>query len=166
MAIDEGQLAGLAAAMDLGAIGAQTATNNCAPARARLMRRRALTDATKGLYHVGPGVYELSTPDTVICRCESVRHVALTRAIEATDDINVVKAETRAGMGLCQGKNCQRQVAAMISRRHGKPLADIPLASPRAPVRPISIGALADDTITGRTLFLPETVPEERTAQP
>ena len=27
-------------------------------------------------------------------------------------------------MGLCQGRNCQRQVAAMIARHHGRPLAD------------------------------------------
>jgi hypothetical protein len=32
----------------------------------------------------------------------------LDRAIDATPDINVVKAFTRVTMGLCQGRNCQR----------------------------------------------------------
>jgi hypothetical protein len=99
-------------------------------------------------------VHELATPDTVICRCESVRQEELTLAMESTSDINVVKAYTRAGMGPCQGRNCQRQVCAMIARRHDIPLADVPFATPRMPVRPVPIGALADHTISSPTLFL------------
>ncbi|HEX3790374.1 MAG TPA: FAD-dependent oxidoreductase [Pseudonocardiaceae bacterium] len=156
VAIDEGRLAGLAAALDAGVISIGEADRTAAPARQRLARRRALSAATNRLYRVGPGVHELSTADTVICRCEVVRQRDLLPAIESTADINVVKAYTRAGMGPCQGKNCQRQVCALIARRHGRPVADIPLATPRMPVRPVPIGALADHTINSPTLFLPE----------
>lgn len=156
VAIDEGELAGVAVAMDLGMVTATTAATIARGPRRRLARRRALTLATHRLYAVGPGVYELPDPETIICRCEVVRLEAISRSVETTDDINVVKAETRAGMGLCQGKNCQRHIAAMISRRHRKPLAEVSLASPRPPVRPVPIRALADDSITGLTLFLPD----------
>jgi NADPH-dependent 2,4-dienoyl-CoA reductase/sulfur reductase-like enzyme len=154
VAMDEGRIAGLAAALDAGAISVSDASVAAAPARRRLARRRALSSATSRLYRVGPGIFELSTEDTVVCRCEGVRQRDLDAAIESTDDINVAKAYTRAGMGPCQGKNCQRQVAALIARRHGHTIADIPLATPRMPVRPVPIGALADHSIVGPTLFL------------
>ncbi len=156
VAIDEGELAGIAVSMDLGLVTATAAATVAAGPRRRLARRRVLTMATHRLYAVGPGVYELPDAETIICRCEVVHLAAISRSVETTDDINVVKADTRAGMGHCQGKNCQRHIAAMISRRHRKPLAEVSLSSPRPPVRPVPIRALADDSITGLTLFLPD----------
>ena len=70
-----------------------------------------------------------------------------------TADVNVVKILTRAGMGLCQGRNCQRQIAAMIERRHRLALPDLPVSTPRAPVRPVPIAAVADGTIGDTGLF-------------
>lgn len=156
VAVKEGQLAGMAVAMDLGAMSPAAVAVAATPIRAQLRRKRALSAATSRLFQVGPGIFDLSTPDTVVCRCEGVRHTAIAQAIGMTDDINVVKARTRAGMGLCQGKNCQRHIAAMIGRHHGCPVADVSLSSPRTPVRPVPISALADHSITGRTLFARE----------
>lgn len=51
-----------------------------------------------------------------------------------------VKRLTRAGMGLCQGRRCREQVAALLALSSGEPLAAIPLASYRAPVRPLPLG--------------------------
>ena len=51
-----------------------------------------------------------------------------------------VKRLTRAGMGLCQGRRCREQVAALLALAGGVPLGDIPLASHRAPVRPLPLG--------------------------
>jgi D-hydroxyproline dehydrogenase subunit alpha len=150
VAIDEGRLAGLAAAM-------------AAPARRRLGRRRALNAATARLYRVGPGIFELPADDTVICRCEEVRRRDLAPAIASTDDINLVKAFTRAGMGPCQGRICGRQVAALIAGHHGRRVEDVPLATPRMPVRPVPIGALADHSIESPTLFLAHETPAEET---
>ena len=50
-----------------------------------------------------------------------------------------VKRLTRAGMGLCQGRRCREQVAALLALGAGTPLADVPLASYRAPVRPMPL---------------------------
>jgi hypothetical protein len=106
------------------------------------------------MYRVGPGIYELATPDTVVCRCEGLRRDELDRAIEATPDVNVVKAYTRVAMGLCQGRSCQRQVAALIGARHGLPIGDLPHATPRSPVRPTRLSAIADDAIEDLGLFV------------
>jgi thioredoxin reductase len=122
--------------------------------RRRLEQRLRFQRALNHMYRVGPGIYELTTPDTVICRCEEIRREELDRAIDATPDINVVKAFTRATMGLCQGRNCQRQIAALASARHGVPIADLPLSTPRSPARPTALAAIADDTIEDHGLFV------------
>jgi hypothetical protein len=44
-------------------------------------------------------------------------------------------AYTRAGMGLCQGRYCQLQVAALIGASEA--------ATPRLPARPVALGVIA-----------------------
>jgi thioredoxin reductase len=51
-----------------------------------------------------------------------------------------VKRLTRAGMGLCQGRRCREQVAGLLALGAGTPLAEVPLATHRAPVRPMPLG--------------------------
>jgi NADPH-dependent 2,4-dienoyl-CoA reductase/sulfur reductase-like enzyme len=145
VAEDQGRLAVLGLAGDADAARA---------VRRRLEQRLRFQRALNRMYRVGPGIYELTTADTVICRCEEIRREELGRAIDATPDINVVKAFTRATMGLCQGRNCQRQIAALASARHGVPIADLPLSTPRSPARPTALAAIADDTIEDHGLFV------------
>ncbi len=57
-----------------------------------------------------------------------------------------IKRLTRAGMGVCQGRRCREQIAFQLALATGAPLAEIPLASYRAPVRPLPLGVLAEDT--------------------
>jgi thioredoxin reductase len=50
-----------------------------------------------------------------------------------------VKRLTRAGMGLCQGRRCREQVAALLALGAGTALSEVPLATFRAPVRPMPL---------------------------
>jgi NADPH-dependent 2,4-dienoyl-CoA reductase/sulfur reductase-like enzyme len=145
VAIAEGRIAALAMALDLGALSVEEVDARARPIRSAMRRKLAFAAALRGLHTIGPGVYELATGETVVCRCEEVTGAQLERAIDSSPDINVVKGLTRAGMGLCQGRNCQRQVAAMIARRHDRPLPSVSFATPRFPVRPVPIGALAEE---------------------
>jgi NADPH-dependent 2,4-dienoyl-CoA reductase/sulfur reductase-like enzyme len=129
VAVDEGRLAALGAALDLGAIRAV----DDGPIRARLARKRAFRDALARMHRIGPGIFELADASTVVCRCESVTRAAIEGA--GTSDINLAKAYTRAGMGLCQGRNCQRQVAALIGSSEPP--------TPRLPARPVALGVIA-----------------------
>ena len=152
-------VAGSYAAEDQGrlaAIGLAGDEAQAAPVRKRLARKRAFAQALHRMHRVGPGIYELATGDTVVCRCEEVTLAELERAIDATDDVNVVKGFTRASMGLCQGRNCQRQIAASIARRHGHALGDVAVATPRSPVRPVALGAIADADVEDLGLFVAE----------
>jgi NADPH-dependent 2,4-dienoyl-CoA reductase/sulfur reductase-like enzyme len=144
VAIAEGRIAALGCALDLGALSVDEVASRAGPLRAMLRRKAAFAAALRGMHAVGAGIYELATPETIVCRCESVTRAQLDGAIDATADINVVKGLTRACMGLCQGRNCQRQVASMIARRHGRSLPSVPYATPRFPLRPVPIGALAE----------------------
>lgn len=54
-----------------------------------------------------------------------------------------VKRLTRAGMGLCQGRRCREQVAALLALGAGTGFGEVPLATHRAPVRPIPLGLAA-----------------------
>jgi hypothetical protein len=152
-AIGEGRLAALGAALDLGVLDAGEAERRAGPVRRRLRQKERFRRALRRLHRVGPGIYELATAETVVCRCEEVSAGAIEVAAEATTDVNVVKTLTRAGMGLCQGRNCQRQVAAAIARRHGTPIGTLPVATPRAPVRPVAIGTVADHAVEDEGFF-------------
>lgn len=55
-----------------------------------------------------------------------------------------IKRLTRAGMGPCQGRRCREQVGAMLACATRTPLAEIPLPSHRAPVRPLPLSALME----------------------
>jgi len=50
-----------------------------------------------------------------------------------------VKRLTRAGMGVCQGRRCREQVAALLALGAGVGLGEVPLATHRAPVRPLPL---------------------------
>lgn len=143
VAIDEGRLAALGAALDLGAMTPEAAAAAAAPVRARIAAKRRFAGALRRMHRIGPGVFELAAADTVVCRCEEITLERLAEAVETSADPSVVKGLTRAGMGLCQGRNCQRQVAATIAARHGMAVGVVEQVTPRLPVRPVALGAIA-----------------------
>ena len=59
--------------------------------------------------------------------------------------VDGVKRRTRAGMGLCQGKTCERLVARIISEETGRPMAELLPPTSRMPVRPVKIGIIGGD---------------------
>ncbi|MDO8209022.1 NAD(P)/FAD-dependent oxidoreductase [Conexibacter sp. CPCC 206217] len=143
VAADEGRLAAIGAAVELGRSTSAEAVVAAAPIRRRLARKRVFGRALRRMHRIGPGVFELAAPQTIVCRCEEVTRATLDEAIAGSGDVNVVKSLTRAGMGLCQGRNCQRQIAASVARHHGRSVSAIEAATPRLPARPVPLGAIA-----------------------
>ena len=161
VAIDEGGLAAVGAALDLGALSGEQAERQAAPLRRRLRRRRVFRDALGRMHRVGAGIYELPTTETVICRCEEVTLGALDPALISSADPAVIKGLTRAGMGLCQGRNCQRTIAALIAQRHRVALESVTAANPRLPARPVPIGAIADESVEDHGFFTAAATPHD-----
>lgn len=153
VAVDQGRLAALGAALDLGLLSQQQASTLADPLRRRLAAKERFRRELLGMYRVGVGVYELATPDTIVCRCEEITQGQLESAVASTNEINSVKSYTRAGMGLCQGRNCQRHIAATIARYSGVSLPSVGITTQRPPVRPVPLGMLADHSIHDLGLF-------------
>jgi thioredoxin reductase len=59
-----------------------------------------------------------------------------------------IKRLTRAGMGPCQGRRCREQIALLLAIASDTSPATVPLASYRAPVRPLPLSLLADTAET------------------
>jgi bacterioferritin-associated ferredoxin len=149
-AVLTGRLAALDAALWLGHIGEAERDRRARPIRAALDRERALRPFLAHLYRPTRSVIIPAEEDIVVCRCEEVSVGRIRRAarLGATGP-NQLKAFTRCGMGPCQGRICGPIVAAIIADVYGKPIAAIGTYRPRAPFKPITVGALADLDIPG-----------------
>ena len=75
---------------------------------------------------------------TVICRCMEITYGDVLDAIaDGATSVTGVKKRVGSGMGICQGKYCEKLVASIVSRETGKPLSEVLPDTKRAPVRPI-----------------------------
>jgi Fe-S-cluster-containing hydrogenase component 2/bacterioferritin-associated ferredoxin len=82
--------------------------------------------------------------DVLVCRCEEVLRSGVVAAIrEGAASLDAVKRRTRAGMGLCQGRNCSRIISRIIAEESGRPVSEVAPGSTRPPVRPVKLSALA-----------------------
>ena len=85
--------------------------------------------------------------DMVICRCEEVTLGEIKQAIKnGAKTITEVKRRTRAGMGLCQGRTCEKMVEKILIQELDIPPEKVDPATDRAPVRPVTFGTLAGET--------------------
>ena len=108
---------------------------------------------------------KVSDADTIVCQCEEVTRADLigvqppnylerpapmaarsldTLLADGPPNQDQIKRLTRAGMGICQGRRCRDQIAMLLAIEAGTEFGSIPLASYRAPVRPIPLKILAD----------------------
>ena len=90
---------------------------------------------------------EVFTPadDVVVCRCEEVTAGQIRRTAQTgCPGPNQIKAFTRAGMGACQGRQCGYTVTRLLAEASGRPPADIGFYRIRPPLKPVTIGELAN----------------------
>ncbi|HLS08365.1 (2Fe-2S)-binding protein [Lentibacillus sp.] len=82
--------------------------------------------------------------DTVICRCEEVTLSYILNAINnGAATSKALKLETRAGMGICQGRICRPLLEQVISIYTEGSIPERPDLSSNHPVRPVSLNELA-----------------------
>jgi NADPH-dependent 2,4-dienoyl-CoA reductase/sulfur reductase-like enzyme len=144
-AVLSGRLAALDAAMWLAHIGAAERDRRAAPIRLALDHERAARRFLDRLYRPAPSVLVPVEDEVIACRCEEVSVGQIRRAARlGAQGPNQIKAFTRCGMGPCQGRVCGPSVAAITADVLGRPIAEIGTWRPRAPYKPITVGALAD----------------------
>ncbi len=82
--------------------------------------------------------------DMLVCRCEEITVGEIKEAIrQGARDVTGVKRRTRAGMGLCQGRTCEKLVQVILKQELGTSPEEISMSTSRPPVRPITIGTLS-----------------------
>jgi NADPH-dependent 2,4-dienoyl-CoA reductase/sulfur reductase-like enzyme len=144
VALEEGRIAGLAAAQSLGYLSPEEATRRMEPGRKRLAGLNRLRRVLDEISTPGPGLYELAKDDTIVCRCEEITLGEIKEALaDGANDMNEVKRMTRMGMGSCQGRMCGPALQEIIAREKDLTAADIVYLNPRPPVKPVPLTALA-----------------------
>jgi hydrogen cyanide synthase HcnB len=138
------ELQGRLAALDLlaqsGGAAVPTVGTRRQQLRAGLQRLHRFRAGIDGYGQPGPGLLELATPSTVVCRCENVSRGRVDAAIaEGVVDLASLKMRTRVGMGDCQGKNCAPDCAQRLRQASGR--SDVGWTRPRFPLDPVPFTA-------------------------
>lgn len=140
-AIQEGTIVAAEIAQRFGKAGALSA--QAAEARKALARLTRFRDAMAAWSNPRTGIFDVATPDTMICRCEDVTRAKIDAALAAGyTKLAPLKMNTRAGMGLCQGRTCTPAIQHLAAARSGQTMAEIGLPTTRVPVRPVPLGAI------------------------
>jgi NADPH-dependent 2,4-dienoyl-CoA reductase/sulfur reductase-like enzyme len=111
-------------------------------------RKQKFADALKKTYPIRNGWQSWADESTTICRCEEVNLGEITQSVSelGAEDSRTSKLFTRAGMGLCQGRMCSRNVAEIVAGLTHCPVSkDERIALSNRPIAaPISLGQLGD----------------------
>jgi D-hydroxyproline dehydrogenase subunit alpha len=144
VAMGEGAIAGVMAAVDLGKMSSNEAEARLRKVRDELGRDREFAGFLNRTFSIRPGIYGLMREDTVVCRCEGATAGEVARvAREWNGSLRTIKQATRAGMGPCQGRVCGSLVAQIASRESGRSVEELGVDTPRPPIKPVPLGAMA-----------------------
>jgi D-hydroxyproline dehydrogenase subunit alpha len=153
LALAEGELAGHAAAAHAATPGTgghaapraagsspRPPARDLAPLRARRAKLARFAGVLSDLFDPRPGLLRLADADTTLCRCEDVTAGAVDAAVAGgASTLSALKVVTRCGQGPCQGRVCERLVAARVPKPER--------FSTRAPIRPIPLGLLMAEAV-------------------
>lgn len=152
-AVAKGVLAALDAAYRLGAITLAQRDERALPSRRALSQATGLRPFLDAFYAPMANSAANLADDTVVCRCEEVTAGQIRAAVRlGASGPNQIKTFLRAGMGPCQGRMCGTTVAALVAAERKVPVADIDVLRPRAPFKPLTVGALIGQPAKGRRL--------------
>ncbi|MFQ5873121.1 MAG: FAD-dependent oxidoreductase [Dehalococcoidia bacterium] len=160
IALHQGRLAGLGAALSLGSIDSGTAHVRRAELQAT-WPSVSTSDAYSGWNRWLSALVNTGGLDVFACQCEEVtrrelidvrppRYLAWdseqmsSRSLETLlqdGPVNPdqIKRLTRVAMGHCQGRRCREQVSMLLAQHTNTDIADVPIMSHRPPVRPLPL---------------------------
>jgi NADPH-dependent 2,4-dienoyl-CoA reductase/sulfur reductase-like enzyme len=134
----EGEIAGLSA----------SGQSIPAPLCSSRYRKQLFAKALKKTYPIRDGWQKWPQGSTTICRCEEVKLSEISESVSelGAEDSRTAKLFTRAGMGLCQGRICSRNVSEIVAGLTQCVVTNEErIASSNRPIAtPISLGQLGD----------------------
>jgi NADPH-dependent 2,4-dienoyl-CoA reductase/sulfur reductase-like enzyme len=123
LSLIEGQIAGFAS------IGKEDSARDFFNARRKL---RSFADALEGTFALRPELKDITSAETIVCRCEDVKYGLLTQHASW----RAAKLHTRCGMGPCQGRICGPAMEFLLGWAP---------ESVRPPIVPVELQHLASD---------------------
>jgi len=141
----EGEIAGIQAALDLGAAQEQKAAPRLR--ELALQRRKLLAQAQwVEQAYLAPDVFlRIANPGSIACRCEEVTLGELRSAVlEGNGSPRDVKVRTRMGMGMCQGRMCLTTVYRELASGVGHPGYHVEPVRVRPPLEPVLLSQLSE----------------------
>ena len=133
-----------------GEIAGLSASGQSIPAslRSSRYRKQLFANALKKTYPIRDGWQSWPQGSTTICRCEEVKLSEISESVSelGAEDSRTAKLFTRAGMGLCQGRICSRNVSEIVAGLTQCVVTNEErIASSNRPIAtPISLGQLGD----------------------
>ena len=145
VAIDEGRIAGLAAARSLDRLPETDTQKRMRPCRKRLTALNRFRTVLDSISLPRPGLHELSRDDTIICRCRDIPLKEIKKALhEGATDLNEIKRRIGIGMGPCQGRMCGPGLLEIAAREKKELPTYFGFLNPRPPLKPVPLTALAN----------------------
>jgi thioredoxin reductase len=145
---EKGRIAGYGVLRALQRVTTEDGERLARPARRRLKKLDAFAAMLNRLAAPPQGLLEqTATPDTILCRCESITFGEMRRSLQQHAHIasaDAAKLLTRAGMGLCQGRFCAHHVAALVAEARGLTTDAAGTFHSQAPVKPVLLRALEE----------------------
>ncbi len=146
-----GTLAGLEAVFSLKMITEQERDLKAKPLQKKLARETQIRPFLDYLYKPSLDLLVPTDSETIVCRCEEVTVDQIRKALESgLMNPNHVKAQTRCGMGPCQGRMCGLTLSEIITDHGNLNIADIDNFRIRPPVKPITMDQLSKLQLAGQ----------------
>lgn len=138
-----GAIAAIGAAMSLGRIDTDSATQAALPWRAKLAKQTRIRPFLDALYRP-PEWLTACADETIVCRCEEVTAGDVREMVRlGCEGPNQTKFYTRCGMGPCQGRLCGITITQVLARELKRTPAEVGAYRIRAPLKPVSLSSMA-----------------------
>lgn len=139
-----GLIAAASVIRDLGRTASARLEREHAAARRALARHLRFQKALARVFAAPVLTVELATPETIVCRCESLSLATVADGLdELTASAGASKRVTRVGMGRCQGRYCGPVVVALSAQASGEPIGERSGFAPQVPFKPTPISVIA-----------------------
>jgi NADPH-dependent 2,4-dienoyl-CoA reductase/sulfur reductase-like enzyme len=141
-----GRIAALAASAEGGRITTDERDRRAAPLRREYQKHLAARPFLDALYKPAQRWIAPRDAETIVCRCEEITAGAIRKVASEHDcpGPNQLKAFMRCGMGPCQGRMCGLTVVELLAEGRGVSAADIGYYRIRSPIKPVTVGDLAE----------------------
>ena len=145
VAIDEGRIAGLAAARALDRLPESETQKRMRPFRKRLTALNRFRAVLDSISLPRAGLHKLARDDTIICRCREIPLKEIKKALhEGAADLNEIKRRIGIGMGPCQGRMCGPALLEVAAKEKKELPSYFGFLNPRPPLKPVPLAALAN----------------------